>query len=261
MGRRAAAVAGQFYPGDAQALKRQVDGFLARAEDRGLRPKAIIGPHAGTIYSGPIAASAYINLRSLRGTIKRVVLLGPAHYVPLEGLAASTAEAFTTPLGEIPLDQETLRNLEAFKQVNFVDKAHRPEHSLELHLPFLQETLGDFQLVPLVVGACEPEDVAEVLEQVWGGEETLIVISSDLSHYLPYEMARQLDGQTTRAIEELHWEELAHDQACGYYAVRGLLQAARDHKMKVTTVDLRNSGDTAGTKEGVVGYGAYLFTE
>ena len=258
---RAPAVAGSFYPADPDSLREQIEAYLAAAKPTAIIPKALIGPHAGTIYSGAIAASAYIAVRALKEQIKRVILLGPAHYVPLDGLAASRAEAFATPLGEIPIDQESIAALVTLPQVAYIDEAQRPEHSLELHLPFLQMTLGDFKLVPLVVGQTEPAEVATVLEAVWGGPETLIVVSSDLSHYLPYERARQIDRVTTEAIEQLQWEELSHEQACGYYPVRGLLQVARDHRMTVTTLDLRNSGDTAGTKEGVVGYGAYVFEE
>lgn len=261
MKKRKPAVAGMFYPGNPQDLKAEIDSYLEAAIDSGIKPKALIGPHAGTIYSGPIAASAYITLRSLKEQIKRVILLGPAHHVPVRGLAASSADIFETPLGEIPIDKDCLKDLMSLTQVSYNDEAHAPEHSLEVHLPFLQEVLEGFQLVPFVVGFTEPEEVAEVIDTAWGGPETLIVVSSDLSHYLPYERAKRVDQATTKAIEELRWEDLKNEQACGFYPICGLLKTAKKRHMKVTTVDLRNSGDTAGTREGVVGYGAYIFSE
>jgi AmmeMemoRadiSam system protein B len=213
MKRRAPAVAGTFYPGDPDVLKAQIHSYLDAATDSGITPKALIGPHAGTIYSGPIAGSAYKAVQSVREQIKKVVLLGPAHHVPLQGLAASSADMFLTPLGEIPVDQESVRDLTQLSQVAYNGEAHLPEHSLELHLPFLQEVLGEFKLIPFVVGFSKAEEVAEVLERTWGGTETLIVVSSDLSHYLPYESARRIDDLTTKSIEALRWEDLDTDQA------------------------------------------------
>lgn len=256
---RAAAVAGLFYPDEEDVLRAEVRGFITSACATGSAPKALIAPHAGTKYSGPVAASAYARLTSVRDRITRVVLLGPAHRVAVRGLAASSATAFDTPLGTIPIDRAALDAALALPGVATIDEAHHDEHSLELHLPFLQFVLGSFSLAPFVVGACEPSVVAEVLEALWGGPETLIVVSSDLSHFHDYEAAMTLDRATSEQIERLSWEELDHDGACGFYPVRGLLKVARSRGMRVETVDVRNSGDTAGSRERVVGYGSYLF--
>lgn len=255
-----ACVAGLFYPSDAAELRRDLDRFLAEARPgRVDRPKALIAPHAGYMYSGPVAAQAYAQLASGRDAVERVVLLAPAHRYPFHGLARSSAEAFRTPLGAVPVDAAALGALDGLSQVHELDAAFEGEHSLEVHLPFLQAALERFTLVPLLVGRASGAEVAEVLERLWGGDETLIVISSDLSHYLDYESARALDAETTRAIEALEPEALGFDNACGRVPVSGLLIAARRHGLRPTTLDLRNSGDTAGPREQVVGYGAYAF--
>jgi AmmeMemoRadiSam system protein B len=256
---RRAAVAGMFYPDDPTTLHGMIHEFLADAKAAGPVPKALIAPHAGYVYSGPIAASAYGRLAPARGTIQRVVLLGPAHRVPFEGLAASSADQFQTPLGPIQVDRDALNRILDLPQVSLLDEAHILEHSLEVHLPFLQEVLGDFKLVPLVVGDATADEVDEVLEMLWGGPETLIVVSSDLSHYHDYDTAQAMDRRTSKAIEALQPQEIDYDQACGRNPVSGLLVAARKHKLHATTVDLRNSGDTAGSRDQVVGYGAYVF--
>lgn len=257
---RQPAVAGQFYPGNAGQLSAAVSGYLEAADTGDARvPKAIIAPHAGYVYSGPIAATAYKRLAPAHATIKRVVLLGPCHRVAVHGLALSGADAFATPLGHIPIDKQAAALIEGMAQVSVFDETHKLEHSLEVHLPFLQTVLDDFTLVPLVVGEATPESVAEVLEALWGGDETLIVISSDLSHYLDYESARKIDGATSAAIEALAPEKIARQGACGRFPVGGLLALAKKRGMRVETVDLRNSGDTAGTRERVVGYGSWLF--
>ncbi len=256
---RAPAVAGMFYPADEVTLRSMVREFLDQATTTGQAPKAIIAPHAGYIYSGPVAANAYHLLESRREQIKRVVLLGPSHRVPLIGLAASSAESFSTPLGNVQLDQTLLGQLCQLPQVKVMDEAHMMEHSLEVHLPFLQSILDDFLLVPLVVGDATPTEVCEVLEKAGLDEQTLIVISSDLSHYHDYETARKMDSQTSHAIEELDGGKIGFDNACGRTPVSGLLMLARKLNMQVETVDLRNSGDTAGPRDQVVGYGAYVF--
>jgi len=255
---RPPAVAGMFYPADAGELQAAVNDFLSHADAEGAPPKALIAPHAGYVYSGPIAASAYARLRPLRHQITRVVLLGPAHRVAFRGLAASSATAFRTPLGNIPLDTALLTKLRELPQVRVLDDAHALEHSLEVQLPFLQTVLDAFTLVPLVVGEASYADVAEVLETVWGGPETLIVISSDLSHYHDYATARRMDTATSRAIEALQPERIDYEHACGRTPVGGLLTAARAHGLHAEMVDLRNSGDTAGPRDQVVGYGAYV---
>jgi AmmeMemoRadiSam system protein B len=257
---REPAVAGLFYPADPQELTRMIDGFLAGFPlESAEPPKAIIVPHAGYIYSGPVAAAAYRRLEPLRARISRVVLLGPSHRVGFIGLAVSSADMFHTPLGDIPLDRTTCEQLATLPQVQRLDQAHAMEHSLEVQLPFLQRVLDAFTLVPLVVGEASADAVAEVLEAAWGGDETLIVISSDLSHYHNYSEARQLDRDTCRAIETLRPESIDYDGACGRNPVKGLLQVARRKGLVAHTLDLRNSGDTAGSKESVVGYGAWSF--
>jgi hypothetical protein len=256
---RQPAVAGMFYPAERERLHRDITQYLKEAPANGPVPKAIIVPHAGYVYSGPVAATAYARLRPARESIHRVVLLGPSHRIPLFGLATSSANAFNTPLGSIAVDVEALKSIADLPQVKRMDEAHALEHSLEVHLPFLQEVLHDFTLVPLVVGEAEPAQVAEVLERLWGGPETLIVISSDLSHYHDYETARRLDKATSRAIETLSLEDVHSENACGCRPVAGLLYLARKKGMKGETIDLRNSGDTAGSKDQVVGYGAYVF--
>ena len=259
---RPPAVAGMFYPADQRQLHDEVTHYLNEAigsRTDALVPKAIIAPHAGYVYSGPVAASAYARLLPARDRIHRVVLLGPSHHVPFRGLASSGADVFTTPLGPITLDRAAIDSLVDLPQVHHLDEAHTLEHSLEVHLPFLQEILDDFQLVPLVVGDARPAEVAEVLERLWGGPETLIVISSDLSHYHDYITAKRLDRHTSDAIEHLRAEAVHPEDACGCFGIAGLLYLARERGLQASTVDLRNSGDTAGSKDQVVGYGAYVF--
>lgn len=256
---RSPAVAGMFYPDEAAELRLAVHGFLDAVPADGPVPKAIITPHAGYIYSGAVAASAFARLRPARDRIHRVVLLGPAHRVPFHGLAASSAEVFSTPLGDVPIDRHALQAISDLPQVRLLDEAHRLEHSLEVQLPFLQETLEAFILVPLVVGDASPAAVAQVLERLWGGPETLIVISSDLSHYHDYATAQALDRVTSRAIEALQDDVIGYDDACGRAPVNGLLHVAKRFGLQANTVDLRNSGDTAGPRDRVVGYGAYVF--
>lgn len=238
-----------------------VQDFLVNGKPTSITPKAIIVPHAGYIYSGPIAGSAYRALLPLRGLIQRVVLLGPSHHVAFQGVAASSADFFETPLGRVPINQEALQLIANLPQVHIVDEAHQLEHSLEVQIPFLQETLGDFSLLPLVVGQADAPSVAEVLERVWGGIETLIVISSDLSHYQRYQDAQALDSKTSLAIEALNGGAIHYEDACGRMPISGLLHLARKKSLHGKTIDLRNSGDTAGDKGRVVGYGAYLFSE
>lgn len=255
---RQPAVAGTFYPAGRQALQGMLDTMLAEADASGPAPKAMIVPHAGYIYSGPVAATGYARLRQAAGTIRRVVLMGPAHRVPVRGLALPDADLFSTPLGDILLDAEMMRSLHVLPQVHVDATAHQLEHSLEVHLPFLQTVLDSFTLVPLVVGDASADEVCGVIEQLWGGPETLLVISSDLSHYKDYETARKLDAATSRAIEALALEDIGYDHACGRAPVSGLLLYARQHGLSIKTIDLRNSGDTAGPRDQVVGYGTYV---
>jgi MEMO1 family protein len=259
---RPAAVAGRFYPGDPVALRDLINTLLGQVPPAsGPGPKALIVPHAGYLYSGPIAASAYAQLIPARGQVQRVVLLGPSHYVALEGLATSSAEAFATPLGVVRIDLEAVRQLRALSQVRELDAAHANEHSLEVQLPFLQTVLGDFALVPLAVGDATTDEVSEVLDALWGGPETRFVVSSDLSHYFDLQAARRLDQATAKAIEALKPGGVGEERACGRIPIRGLLESARRHGLRARTLDLRSSGDTAGPRDKVVGYGAFAFEE
>lgn len=259
---RPAAVAGMFYPGSADVLARDVMAMLAAADAHAqtLIPKVLVLPHAGYIYSGSIAASGYVLLRPLAHRVHRVILLGPTHRVAVRGLVLPGVDGFATPLGTVPLDLDAARSIAALPQVTVNALAHAQEHSLEVHLPFLQTLLPDFKLLPLAVGMATAEEVAEVLEVLWGGQETLIVISSDLSHYLPYQAAKDVDEATAQAILTLR-RPISHEQACGGTPVNGLLLAAERRGLTPHLLDLRNSGDTAGDKQRVVGYGAFAFTE
>lgn len=258
---RPAAVAGAFYPGGREALIQSVDDLLAGARRRmavpAPVPKAIIAPHAGHVYSGAVAASAYARVAQGGPQFSRVILLGPAHRVAFRGFALPSVEAFDTPLGPVRLDRQTLDRLAARPDAEFRDDAHAQEHSLEVHLPFLQRVLGDFTLVPVVVGDARPEQVADLLESVWGGDDTLVVISTDLSHFHDYDAARRIDGETVRRIERLEAGSFGPEQACGSRPVNGLLLLASRLGLRITELDVRNSGDTAGTKDRVVGYGAW----
>ncbi|MEO8628028.1 MAG: AmmeMemoRadiSam system protein B [Betaproteobacteria bacterium] len=253
---RPAAVAGAFYAAGADVLASDLRALLAGANPAAAdarAPKALIAPHAGYIYSGPIAANAYALLAPLRGRIERVVLLGPAHRVAIEGLALPGVDGLQTPLGIVPVDAAAVRALTGMPQVVVSRDAHAQEHSLEVHLPFLQTVLGSFSVVPLVVGRASTEQVAEVIERLWGGDETLIVVSSDLSHYLSYGDAQATDRQTTRMILQRE-SQITHHQACGATPVNALLSVARSRGLTPELLDLRNSGDTAGDHSRVVGY-------
>lgn len=239
-----------------------IEGFLREEKPPAVpAPKAVIAPHAGYVYSGPVAASAYARFAAGRESIKRVVLIGPSHRVPFDGLAATNMVTWTTPLGGIPVDAAAIEQIRPLRQVSVLEEAHTYEHSLEVHLPFLQVVLTDFKIVPLVVGDASDEEVGEVIETLWDGDETRFVISSDLSHYHDYATARKLDAATARAIESLKPQDIGERDACGRMPIRGLLEAARRHGLRAQTVDLRNSGDTAGPRNQVVGYGAWIFCE
>lgn len=259
---RRPAVAGTFYPSSERALRSALAECTRRSgtvRPPG-RPKALIAPHAGYMYSGPIAASAYSALTPWGLEISRVVLLGPSHHVAFRGLATSSAEYFLTPLGPIQLDLGAVLTLQELPYVRCRDDAHAAEHSLEVHLPFLQQALDDFRLVPLVVGDAVPTDVAAALDRVWGGDETLIVVSTDLSHYHTYDSARKVDAETGEAICRLDPAAIDGGRACGFRALNGLLAAASERGLEVTALDERNSGDTAGDRRRVVGYGSYALT-
>ena len=255
---REPAVAGTFYPGQPTRLRHELESFLEDAESvrPAPAPKALIVPHAGYMYSGAVAASVYRRLKPIAAQIRRVVLLGPAHTVYLDGMAIPKVSGFATPLGEIPVDNEAIEVVSSLPGVAYSNAAHSREHSLEVQLPFLQTVLKDFSLVPIVVGRCEADLVAAVIDALWGGPETLILISSDLSHFLSYGEARELDGSTCKRIVDKS-SDLTGEEACGAHAINGLMKSRHCQALSVELVDLRNSGDTAGDRRRVVGYGAF----
>jgi len=257
---RPPAVAGTFYP----AAPEELHGALRAAFKAAVRPdrempapKALVVPHAGYIYSGPVAASAYLSLGAARDRVQRIVLLGPSHYVPTSGIAVASADAFATPLGLVAVDAAGRQLALAQLCVSVDDEVHAYEHSLEVQLPFLQVMIDHFEVLPLAVGRCATTDVATVLDTVWGGPETVIVVSSDLSHYQRYAEAVVLDRRTAAAIVARRPDKIGDRDACGAAGIRGLLSAGRADELRVEQLDLRNSGDTAGDRERVVGYGAF----
>lgn len=253
-------VAGKFYPADPDILQQDILKMLTAAANKTnlQTPKAIIAPHAGYIYSGPIAASAYACLAKNKKQINRVVILAPSHQYPVDGIATTGAEFYITPLGKIAIDQKSILEIN-LPYVQLIKEAFALEHAIEVHLPFLQLTLKNFSLVPLLVGLATTTQVEKTLEKLWDGPETLIIISSDLSHYYPYDLAQVLDQKTAEAIINLDPKGFSSEHACGVTAIKGLLTLAAKKKMHVTQIDLRNSGDTAGPKNQVVGYGAFHF--
>lgn len=260
---RPAAVAGSFYPADPRALLSEVSRLFARVDESEastLAPKAIVVPHAGYIYSGGVAASAFALLRPVAKRIRRVVLIGPAHRVAFHGFAIPGAQAFMTPLGRIPLSRADWVALGKHVDVVVDDRPHAFEHCLEVQLPFLQHVLPQFEIVPILVGDAAPEAVARLLDVLWGGPETLIVISSDLSHYLPYQVARRVDATTLDEIMSLR-PTLDPEQACGARPLNGLLTLAGKWGLRPRLVEMCNSGDTAGDRTRVVGYASIAFYE
>ena len=260
---RPPAAAGHFYDADPQFLRAEVGRLLAKAPrpTTSGRPKAVIAPHAGYLYSGQVAAAALVSLEGWAEAIKRVVLIGPAHYVRFRGLAIPTVGAFGTPIGPVALDRDALTAIATTASVKSTDAPHTPEHALEVELPFLQMLLPGFKAVPLLVGDAAPEEVAEVLSRLWGGPETVIVVSSDLSHFHDYETAQRRDRATAERIERGAWAGLGPRDACGYLAIAGLLLEATRRGLKALRISLCNSGDTAGPADKVVGYGAWIFEE
>jgi AmmeMemoRadiSam system protein B len=256
---RGPAVAGMFYPEVPAALRRTTGALLAGASQAPVAsPRAIIAPHAGYVYSGPVAAEAFAAVRSLAGAVRRALVIGPAHYVSFRGIAAPSAPAFSTPLGEMPVEEEAVEAAARLPQVEIDDTPHAPEHALEVELPFLQTLFGALPIIPLVVGRASGEEVAEVLARQWD-DGTLLVVSSDLSHYHDYASAKRIDAETAAAIETLDERSIGADGACGYLPIRGLIIEARRRGLFAHRLDLRNSGDTAGDRRAVVGYGAWVF--
>ncbi|MCB1738994.1 MAG: AmmeMemoRadiSam system protein B [Gammaproteobacteria bacterium] len=259
---RPAAVAGLFYPQPAETLRGAVDRLLALAErahplQSAAPPKALIVPHAGYRYSGAIAAAGYARLRPLRSRIRRVVLLGPSHRVPLRGMAVASVDAFATPLGNVPLDSVARAAVEDLPAVRVDDAPHALDHAIEVQLPFLQRCLDRFHLIPVSVGNCAAQTVARLLDELWGDEDTLIVVSTDLSHFHPYDQAHDIDGATIeRILHRAH--DIAGEQACGCHALNGLMLAAHRYDLQVDLVDCCNSGDSGGGLERVVGYASFV---
>lgn len=258
---RQPAVAGMFYPEDPRELQAMLLDLLATADKNLPIPKAIIAPHAGYIYSGPIAANAFACLTQATTQIQRVILLGPAHRHPFHGIAAPEADSFATPLGQIKVDQQAIIDAAKTTDINYLEIAHAQEHCLEVQLPFLQLLLKNFTIVPLLTGQTTSANIAQTIKQLWGGKETLIIISSDLSHYHDYKTAQQLDKKAAQAIVNLKPNELDDEQACGNLPINGLLEVAIEKKLTTKLIDLRNSGDTTSNKDQVVGYGAFHFYE
>lgn len=254
-----AGVAGQFYPADPAQLAAGVDASLAKAIPNPTTPKAVIAPHAGHIYSGDIAGTAYAALAKRKDEIKRVVLLGPNHRAPVRGIALSPADAWETPLGKLPVDVEARDALARREGVSIAPEPFVGEHSLEVHLPFIQRALGEVEILPVLVGQAPANLVSEVLDQLWGGPETAIIVSSDLSHFHDYDTATKKDAETTRGIEKLQHAICSGDRACGAFSIAGLLDQARQRDLRVTALDVRNSGDTQGRRDRVVGYGSFAF--
>lgn len=253
-------VAGFFYPSDPDELAESIKACFddaVRPTESAAPPKALVVPHAGYVYSGPIAATGYLRLAPVAETVRRVVLLGPSHRVPLQGLAVSGADAFATPLGLVPVDEDARRAALAHHDVRLDDAPHAMEHSLEVQLPFLQTVLDRFELLPLVVGHVDAVIVAELIRALEGGDETLVVVSSDLSHYEQYDIAKEQDRRTAAAVVALDADRIGDYDACGAYPLRGLLHWARTEGRTVEQLDLRNSGDTSGDRSRVVGYGCF----
>jgi MEMO1 family protein len=262
---RPTAVAGRFYPAEPDVLRRQVQAYLdegaARIANNALPVKAVIAPHAGYMYSGPIAGSAYAALAADRGRVRRVVLIGPAHFESFAGLALSSHSSYLSPLGPVPVDTNAVASLIEAQLAFIFDAAHAREHALEVQLPFLQTALGEISIVPILVGSASGKTVHRAIEALWGGSETRFVISSDLSHYMDFDTAREIDERTARNIEALRPKAIDTYAACGQVPICGMLEAAREHQLGARTLDLRNSGETAGPRNQVVGYGAFAFSE
>jgi MEMO1 family protein len=254
-------VAGSFYPDDPKKLKQMIDDFLlaAKAQEKLTTPKAIISPHAGYVYSGPIAASGYACLAQ-ENQIEKVVILAPAHQYPVSGMAITRADQYQTPLGTVIIDQEAITKIEKLPGIHLIEEAFQLEHSMEVQLPFLQVLLKQFKIIPVLVGSASHDQVVNVLEKIWGDEKTLIVISSDLSHYYDYQTAKKRDQNTAENILALNYQKIASEDACGSVGMKALLDVCQRKKLKARLVDLRSSGDTYGSGEAyVVGYGAFHF--
>jgi MEMO1 family protein len=257
---RRPAVAGSFYPRGPRELEETIKALMPRASKSGESGLVgVVAPHAGYAYSGPVAASAFADISASGQDFDRVLLIGPPHYVPVPGIAAPSSQAFATPLGDIEIDQDAITALLDAGLVSVDDRAHAPEHSLEVELPFLQHVLGRFTLIPLLVGDASPQQVASVIGSVLD-ERTLLVVSTDLSHYLDDASARARDLKSAETIERFDFTRLGPYDACGFASLNGALCAGQQQSWRIERLDLRNSGDTSGDRSRVVGYGAWAFS-
>ena len=251
---------GQFYPASSEDISSLLKELLDKTSSNEILPKALIAPHAGYIYSGEIAANAYKTLLNHKDKIENIILLSPAHRYPLSQVAFHSAQHFQTPLGKIEVNHKLIKSIEHFNFVNNINDAFNFEHALEVHLPFIQYLFKSVKIVPLIVGACSEDNIAEMIETLWNPPQNIIIVSSDLSHFHSYEKAQRIDQQTRQKIEHLNFSALNPDDAYGYYPLKGLIKIALKKELKVTALDLRNSGDTAGDKNRVVGYGSFAFS-
>ncbi|MFW5887929.1 MAG: AmmeMemoRadiSam system protein B, partial [Bacteriovoracia bacterium] len=235
-------VGGMFYPDNPKILSEMIQSFLDKAKPTQYTPLAIVAPHAGYVYSGPIAGSAYHALDKVKEKINTLIVISPAHRYGFRGVARHSADLFQTPLGNLKVNKELLDQLDEFEQVVELDEAFESEHALEVHLPFIQEVfkdkISDISIVPLVVGMTKPEEVAEVIEKIWQGDDRFLIVSSDMSHFLSYKDAKNTDFDTSQVLEKLDWQQLAHDSACGYFPLRGLMQVCQKRGLHLHSIDL-----------------------
>ena len=249
-------VAGSFYPSDSNELNLVIDNYLLKAKKLDFFPKAIIAPHAGYIYSGEIAASAYAQIKNSE-KIKKVAIFSPAHRYPVSGVATHSAQYFSTPLGNLKVDLQAIKELEKFEFINQENQAFVQEHALEVHLPFIQKVFTNAKILPFIVGNCSQQNSHKLMQTLLD-QNVFLIISSDLSHFHPDGEAQEIDLKTSSYIENLQAEKLSSSMACGVYPLIGIIELARANKLKILNVDLRNSGHTAGDKDSVVGYGSFI---
>lgn len=251
-------VAGLFYPSETDNLSKLITDLLNQKPPVSFT-KMLIVPHAAYQYIGEILAQSYLHLFSRSQQIKTVVLLTPSHHIKFNGIAITSKDCYLTPFGEVIIDSDAMMTLLNFPQVVMFDDAHIKEHSIEIHLPFLQTILPSFSLVPLIIGETNSYNILEILEKLWEQEETLIIASMNLSHYQTYNIAQELDQRTSQAIESLHWQSLQTNQICNIHLISSLLQLAHQKSLTPKTIKVCNSGDLTGIKNRVVGYGAFIF--
>ncbi len=253
-------VAGQFYPKERAQLIEMIENFSSSEREIIYKPKAIIVPHAGFIYSGDIAAKAYKALIPLVDNYKKIILLSPAHRKSVTGVAYHNARKFACPIGDIPVNAELLSILKTNDSVYNDDEAFNFEHGLETHFPFISYIFRDISFLPLIVGNIDTQKLSDIFNLFWQADDILFIISSDLSHFHNYEICKTLDHETTQHIINLNYEKINHDAACGYYPLCGALKLAKDNNQKCYLLSLKNSGDSIGDKDSVVGYGSFIIS-